>query len=553
MRDEALYVGPSHQPDKYRLKRQVGTGGESRLWEAELDLAGVPEPVALKVLRVEREADIESWQARWAEQAEVLRFIRHPGVVGVREHFRGGGMHYRSEEPSASTGLYLVMNWVAGTTLRDWSRAHRMPSDMDLALNYLAQVGDVLDWLHSGQATPSGRPVIHADVTVSNVIVTPSGQAVLVDFGLARVASGLGSSIEGTGGYLAPEVRAAGAYSPASDRYAFGALAFSLITGETAPSDLLELRSRLEVALARVGRPEILEPLMQMFVADPMARPNCGDWIRSFRLGGSTSFDEGAAMAPPAPGSTSFHQRSILDREHAAMVVDPPAGSQHRSSRRKVLATTLASVVALVAAGLAASSIFGDTSASGVSGGITSTAGVDATAADIVQVSFVTDSESSTTIVSTTTPSTTSSTTSSTTTTIPSAAPPVIDAVSSIRTANDGFAISGSGFGEYRPVAGADLPCIMFFNNDGGWYAGYIQPRNQDAFTLAPCDAPTITQGSTVTMRIVSWTDSEIRIEQLDGAYGTRVFSLRVGDRITIKVANAQTGAATDFNATVLS
>ena len=550
MRDDALYVGPSHQPDKYRLKRQVGAGGESRLWEAELELAGIPEPVALKVLRVEREADIESWQARWAEQAEVLRFIRHPGVVGVREHFSGDGMHYRGEEPPAARGLYLVMNWVAGTTLRDWSRTHRMPSDMDYALNYLAQVGDVLDWLHSGQATPSGRPVIHADVTVSNVIVTPSGQAVLVDFGLARVAAGLGSSIEGTGGYLAPEVRAAGAYSPASDRYAFGALAYYLFVGETAPTDLHQLRSRLEVALNRVDRPEILDPLMQMFVADPMARPSCGDWVRSFRLGGSTNFSDDAVMAPPAPGSRAFAPRGVPDRVRHEMAVTPSDAPRRGVNRRKVLVTTFALVVALVTAGVLAVTVFNDTSASVTAGGASSSATGDAPSTDDAQPSLTTSS-ATTTESSTTTSSTTTS--STTTTMVVAEVIPVISAVSSIRTANDGFTISGSGFGAYLPSDGADLPCLMFYNNDASWYAGYIQPRNQDAMTLAPCNAPTITQGSTVTIRIASWTDSEIRIKELSGAYGTRTFTLRVGDRITIKVANAQTGAAADIITTVLS
>lgn len=93
--DAKFYVGPPANPDKYRLKRQVGSGGEAQFWEAEISVSGVWEPVAVKVLRVDRFADMDRWKSRWAEQAEVLRFIRHPGVVGVREHFEGGGMHYR--------------------------------------------------------------------------------------------------------------------------------------------------------------------------------------------------------------------------------------------------------------------------------------------------------------------------------------------------------------------------------------------------------------------------------------------------------------------------
>lgn len=45
-----LYVGPDSQPDKYRLVRSVGRGGEATLYLAEVDLAGQTEPVVVKVL-----------------------------------------------------------------------------------------------------------------------------------------------------------------------------------------------------------------------------------------------------------------------------------------------------------------------------------------------------------------------------------------------------------------------------------------------------------------------------------------------------------------------
>lgn len=50
-------------------------------------MAGGTEPVAVKILRPERIGEIVRQSARWREQAELLRFVRDPGVVGVREHF----------------------------------------------------------------------------------------------------------------------------------------------------------------------------------------------------------------------------------------------------------------------------------------------------------------------------------------------------------------------------------------------------------------------------------------------------------------------------------
>jgi uncharacterized protein YjbI with pentapeptide repeats len=360
--DGNLYVGPISEPDKYRLKRQVGGGGEALLWEAEINVSGVWEPVAIKVLRVERSADLDQWGSRWAEQAEVLRFIRHPGVVGVREHFVGGGMHYAGEEPAGPTGLYLAMNWVGGQTLRDWTLSHREANSEFEALILLAQTADVLDWLHSGQATPSGRPVVHADVTANNIVVTPSGQAVLVDFGLARLAAGLSATVEGTGGYLAPEVRAAGAYSPASDRYAFGALTYFMLTGMAAPNSLPEIRAGLEAAYSAGWRAGSVEQLMVMFDPDPHVRPACGPWIRAFTVSDATFVDAGGPprLAPVAVGAAAGVLAAGLD---ATGVMAAAAGSTaefpavtkaavRRRKRRSALVGVLVAL-ALAAAGVA--------------------------------------------------------------------------------------------------------------------------------------------------------------------------------------------------------
>src|SRR5690606_12961990 len=111
-----LYVGPDSQPDKYRLVRSVGRGGEATLYLAEVTLAGQTEPVVVKVLDADAAASPEQFaelSRRWSEQAELLRFITRLGVVGVREHFEGAPEH-RAGAAAEATGraLYLVMNHV---------------------------------------------------------------------------------------------------------------------------------------------------------------------------------------------------------------------------------------------------------------------------------------------------------------------------------------------------------------------------------------------------------------------------------------------------------
>jgi serine/threonine protein kinase len=336
------FVGPPEEPDKYRLVHQVGTGGEAQLWRAELRVSGAWEPVAVKILRADRLSDFGKWKERWAEQAEVLRFIRHPGVVGVREHFEGGPMHYEAEQSQSPAALYLVMNWIEGVPLRDWVPLHRTDESHFESIRYLAQIGDVLDWLHSGQATPSSRPVIHADVTPANVLVTPSGQAVLVDFGLIRLVAGQSATVEGTRGYMAPEVIANGTYSIASDRYSFGALTYFVLTGENPPTDPRAIFDRLSQVPLVAAQPGLVEHLMQMFHPDSAQRPPAGEWIRFFRVSGSTSLGAASGLQPPTPQASATAEPETSDTADAG-----------RKRRRIWIAAGAALVVVVAIIGIA--------------------------------------------------------------------------------------------------------------------------------------------------------------------------------------------------------
>ncbi|MEV4165242.1 protein kinase domain-containing protein [Nonomuraea dietziae] len=333
--DNTCYVGPEEEPDKYRLVRQVGHGGEAELWHAVTAVAGGWEPVAVKILRSGLQDELSHWRTRWNEQVAVLRRIQHPGVVGVHESFQGRAPH-RTGQSATQTDhrLYLVMNWIEGHTLGEWVALHRQAEDYFTALRILAQVAGTLNLLHDGQAT-SRRPVVHGDLTPANVIVNPEGQAVLVDFGLLRVAQQQGQAAEGTRGYWAPEVVAAGAYSPASDRYAFGALTAYVLTGEHPVDDLRVMRARLGALPATAADRGLLDHLMLMLDPDPARRPAPDAWLRRLRATTTTSSGSagGGGLRPPAPGPAQARE------------VPPPG----RGGRRRALVGTGVAVVLLAA------------------------------------------------------------------------------------------------------------------------------------------------------------------------------------------------------------
>ncbi|MFD9354901.1 protein kinase [Streptomyces sp. NPDC060031] len=319
MTSQNLHIGPDAAADRYRLLRSIGRGGEAVLYLAEIQLAGGSEPVVVKVLdsKTTITPDVfDRISQKWNEQAELLRFVHRPGVVGVREHFEGPPIH-RPGESATLTGraLVLVMNHVDGLDLRDW-RAERTlatAAERREVMRTLEQLADVLDWLHSGKATPSGRQVIHGDLSPGNVMVDAHGQATLVDFGLSKLtADHQTAEVWFTPGYAAPEVFD-GKRTPGTDRYAFGAIAYFLLSGQSPPATPEQL------AHALAGLPQIAAldaeqraRITAIYAADPGKRPiNLAGWMKDVRR----------AVVSTTTSSTS--QRAVQDAAPAKPAVAP--------------------------------------------------------------------------------------------------------------------------------------------------------------------------------------------------------------------------------------
>jgi serine/threonine protein kinase len=337
-----LWVGPVERPDKYRLLHLEGSGGEASLWRAEVDLAGESETVAVKVLRSEHLDDLARISARWAEQAELLRFVTHPSVVGVREHFEGAPPHpaaERSGRPdttAAGRALYLVMNWVPGLPLRDWLLLHDGREGTVRGLRLLDQVAGALQMLHAGRVTPSGRPLVHGDLSPGNVMVGDDGRAVLVDFGLVRLAAHRTLSAAGTPGFAAPEVWSRGEYTPAADRYSFAALGFYTLLGTPPPAQEEQIAEQLFGHPFLVNTPpRQVEQILSGFSTDPALRPGAVEWLQHLRGGVSTSARTVAPedSAGSGPGLPTGARRSRHDH--------PRNHTRARSARRPGDATTV--------------------------------------------------------------------------------------------------------------------------------------------------------------------------------------------------------------------
>ena len=173
-------VGP------YRVIEQLGQGGMATVYKAYHP--ALDRYVALKVLHPAFREDA-SFLMRFQREAKVIAKLEHPHIVPIYDYAEHLGQPY------------LVMKFIEGETLK--ARLARGPLAPDEALRILQAVGAALTHAHR-------QGILHRDIKPSNILLTPSGEVYLADFGLARIAE-LGATtlsadmLLGTPHYISPE------------------------------------------------------------------------------------------------------------------------------------------------------------------------------------------------------------------------------------------------------------------------------------------------------------------------------------------------------------
>ena len=205
---------------RYELGELLGRGGMAEVRKGHDTRLG--RVVAIKRLRTDLASDA-TFQARFRREAQSAASLNHPAIVAV----------YDTGEEPASDGSgvsqpYIVMEFVAGRTLRDILREGRkiLP---ERALEITSGVLSALDYSHRAG-------IIHRDIKPGNVMLTPSGDVKVMDFGIARAMSDSNTmtqtaAVVGTAQYLSPEQARGETVDSRSDVYSAGCLLYELLTG----------------------------------------------------------------------------------------------------------------------------------------------------------------------------------------------------------------------------------------------------------------------------------------------------------------------------------
>lgn len=199
---------------KFRLVRCVGVGGVAQTWQAHPTDGGPA--IALKI--VTREASSGRRAEAILHEASLLHRLHHPHIV------RYLGVIELPDDPTTC----LLMEWVRGGNLADWSFRHGSCTAVEAAALAL-QLVDALEYLHL-------QGIVHRDLKPANVLLGDRGgllpHLVVADFGISRhTAGGARCNGGGTPGYTAPEAWHGAAVTSAADLYSLGAILWTLLFG----------------------------------------------------------------------------------------------------------------------------------------------------------------------------------------------------------------------------------------------------------------------------------------------------------------------------------
>jgi predicted Ser/Thr protein kinase len=218
---------------RYRILKELGRGMMGVVYLAQ-DPA-LERLIALKTIDLAfavPEAERASFEQRFLAEARVAARLQHPGIVVVHDVGRD----------DARGILYIALEYLHGRTLSDLV-AGGQPQPWREALRIVAALARALHHAHA-------QSIVHRDIKPANVMLLPSGQPKVMDFGIAKVPHlelTSAGQFFGTPLYMSPEQASGAAVDGRSDLFSLGAVAYQLLTGRQAfrGENVLQVLSRV--------------------------------------------------------------------------------------------------------------------------------------------------------------------------------------------------------------------------------------------------------------------------------------------------------------------
>ena len=340
---------------RYEIEREIGRGGMAVVYKAfdpRLERA-----VAIKLIQSGAFGSniFGHIRERFEREAKALAKLRHPNIVKVLDY----GEHEGSP--------YLVMDYLEGATLKEVKK----PLKVETAVRLIRPIADALDYVHR-------QGLLHRDVKPSNIMITPSQEVILTDFGIVKwledqddfntlTATGVGI---GTPEYMAPEQGLGKPVDARSDAYALTVVFYELITGEKpyrgkTPVEVLMKQASEPIPDPRELVPELSESVKR-FLDRAMAKrpedryPTMADYLRDLdglrlqalagrpaKPSGTTTTGEIRTELRSGPGTDSSIRfgRTDLQKVRAGVAGAEPAGGERPAGKAPTAAADRASAI----------------------------------------------------------------------------------------------------------------------------------------------------------------------------------------------------------------
>jgi serine/threonine protein kinase len=199
----------------YRILSTLGEGGMGAVYLGQHIQLG--RQAAIKALHPNLVSN-PMIRERFKNEAATMAHLQHNNIVGLYDYLE------------ATNGLFLIMEFVQGKPLDDYIRTVSGPIPEDKVIDFFVQILDGFEYAHN-------QGVVHRDIKPSNLVITPTGEVKILDFGIAKLLAGSSKSLTKTGSrmgtvlYMSPEQVKGLEADRRSDIYALGVTLFQMLTG----------------------------------------------------------------------------------------------------------------------------------------------------------------------------------------------------------------------------------------------------------------------------------------------------------------------------------
>jgi eukaryotic-like serine/threonine-protein kinase len=321
---------------EFEIGRELGRGGMAAVFLAhEISL---DRKVAIKVMSpglLMGDGMID----RFKREAITIAHLNHPNIVSCYSVRQAEGLHF------------FVMRYIRGRSLEQLiHEAGKLP--VPIVRSILCQVGSALTYAHRSR-------VVHRDIKPANILIDEDGNAVVTDFGIAKVAELPGhthtGALVGTPAYMSPEQCSGAEVSGASDQYSLGAVAYEMVAG-VAPftgSTLTVMQAQVEHTPPPIRErcpdcpAEFEAAILRMLAKDPAERfpsmaeakaalgatplmeddPLLGELCRLAAAGSPESISGTPVPSGPAPAieRSSASRAALAGQARSIVILPPPA------------------------------------------------------------------------------------------------------------------------------------------------------------------------------------------------------------------------------------